>query len=79
MTPKSKRHRDGIASGDKDCHWHHALARTGSFNHLGCVIDEEQHFGVGQKERLKELRGGHSCADVIGDTIAPRNGLVWGP
>ncbi len=28
------------------------------FNHLGLlIIDEEQNFGVAQKERLKELRG----------------------
>jgi hypothetical protein len=34
------------------------LAKSIAFNHLGLlIIDEEQHFGVGQKERLKELRG----------------------
>jgi transcription-repair coupling factor (superfamily II helicase) len=37
---------------------HALLAKSISFNHLGLlIIDEEQHFGVGQKERLKELRG----------------------
>ena len=37
---------------------HALLAKTITFNHLGLlIIDEEQHFGVGQKERLKELRG----------------------
>jgi transcription-repair coupling factor (superfamily II helicase) len=36
---------------------HALLAKSVSFANLGLVIvDEEQHFGVGQKERLKELR-----------------------
>lgn len=36
---------------------HALLAKTISFHRLGLVIvDEEQHFGVKQKERLKELR-----------------------
>ncbi len=36
---------------------HAALSKTISFDNLGLVvIDEEQHFGVAQKERLKELR-----------------------
>jgi len=36
---------------------HALLADTVKFNHLGLVIiDEEQRFGVKQKERLKELR-----------------------
>ena len=34
------------------------LAKSIDFNHLGLlIIDEEQNFGVAQKERLKELRG----------------------
>ena len=37
---------------------HALLAKSISFNNLGLlIVDEEQHFGVGQKERLKELRG----------------------
>src|SRR5574338_161539 len=33
------------------------LGKSVAFRHLGLVIvDEEQHFGVAQKERLKELR-----------------------
>lgn len=37
---------------------HALLAKTVSFKDLGLVIvDEEQHFGVKHKERLKELRG----------------------
>ncbi len=36
---------------------HALLAKSVQFANLGLVIvDEEQHFGVGQKERLKELR-----------------------
>ena len=36
---------------------HAVLGKTSSFKELGLVIiDEEQHFGVGHKERLKELR-----------------------
>ena len=37
---------------------HALLAKSIDFNHLGLlIIDEEQNFGVAQKERLKELRG----------------------
>ena len=36
---------------------HALLAKGVSFKHLGLlVIDEEQHFGVSHKERLKEMR-----------------------
>lgn len=36
---------------------HALLAKNIKFKHLGLIIiDEEQHFGVGQKERLKELK-----------------------
>ena len=36
---------------------HAVLGKAVNFNDLGLVvIDEEQHFGVGHKERLKELR-----------------------
>jgi transcription-repair coupling factor (superfamily II helicase) len=36
---------------------HALLAKGVSFKHLGLlVIDEEQHFGVAHKERLKEMR-----------------------
>ncbi|MSP50000.1 MAG: transcription-repair coupling factor [Alphaproteobacteria bacterium] len=36
---------------------HALLAKSVQFANLGLVVvDEEQHFGVGQKERLKELR-----------------------
>jgi transcription-repair coupling factor (superfamily II helicase) len=36
---------------------HALLAKSIKFANLGLlIVDEEQHFGVGQKERLKELR-----------------------
>ena len=36
---------------------HAVLAKGVTFKDLGLlVIDEEQHFGVGHKERLKQLR-----------------------
>ncbi|MGB0584856.1 MAG: helicase-related protein, partial [Candidatus Puniceispirillaceae bacterium] len=62
MTPagEAKDIRQGIATGDVQIviGTHALLAKSISFNHLGLlIIDEEQHFGVGQKERLKELRG----------------------
>ncbi len=39
------------------CGTHAVLGKGVSFSDLGLVIiDEEQHFGVGHKERLKELR-----------------------
>ena len=62
MTPagEAKQIRADIASGDVQIAigTHALLAKSISFNHLGLlIVDEEQHFGVGQKERLKELRG----------------------
>lgn len=51
--------RDGIASGDVDIivGTHALLAKTIKFRDIGLIIvDEEQHFGVKHKERLKEFR-----------------------
>ena len=51
--------KTGAASGEVDIvvGTHAVLGKTVSFKDLGLVvIDEEQHFGVGHKERLKELR-----------------------
>ena len=48
-----------IASGEVDIvvGTHALLAKTIEFKKLGLlIIDEEQHFGVAQKERLKQLR-----------------------
>jgi transcription-repair coupling factor (superfamily II helicase) len=55
----SKLTKKGLADGTLDIvvGTHALLAKTISFARLGLVIvDEEQHFGVKQKERLKELR-----------------------
>ncbi|MGO9388887.1 transcription-repair coupling factor [Rhodoblastus sp.] len=51
--------RKGAAEGSIDIliGTHAVLGKTVSFKNLGLVIiDEEQHFGVSHKERLKELR-----------------------
>ena len=51
--------RDGLKSGQIDIvvGTHALLGKTIQFARLGLVIvDEEQHFGVGHKERLKALR-----------------------
>ena len=51
--------RDGLADGSVDIviGTHAVLAKGVKFRNLGLlVIDEEQHFGVAHKERLKELR-----------------------
>ena len=51
--------RAGIADGSVDIAigTHALLAKTVKFQDLGLlVIDEEQHFGVTHKERLKEMR-----------------------
>ncbi|MFV0293596.1 MAG: transcription-repair coupling factor, partial [Paracoccus sp. (in: a-proteobacteria)] len=51
--------REGLADGSVDIvvGTHAVLAKAIMFRDLGLlVIDEEQHFGVAHKERLKELR-----------------------
>ncbi|MGB5863091.1 MAG: transcription-repair coupling factor [Sulfitobacter sp.] len=51
--------RDGITKGTVDIviGTHALLAKSVKFKNLGLlVIDEEQHFGVGHKERLKAMR-----------------------
>jgi transcription-repair coupling factor (superfamily II helicase) len=51
--------RQGLAEGTVDIviGTHAVLAKGVKFRNLGLlVIDEEQHFGVGHKERLKEMR-----------------------
>lgn len=51
--------KDGLRNGDVSIvvGTHALLAESVKFNNLGLVvIDEEQRFGVKQKERLKELR-----------------------
>ncbi len=51
--------REGMARGTVDIviGTHALLAKSVRFNDLGLmIIDEEQRFGVGHKERLKEMR-----------------------
>ncbi|QDC09829.1 transcription-repair coupling factor [Oceanicola sp. D3] len=51
--------RKGLADGTVDIviGTHAVLAKNIRFKELGLlIIDEEQHFGVGHKERLKEMR-----------------------
>jgi len=56
---EAKRTREGLASGKIDIviGTHAILAKSINFRRLGLVIvDEEQHFGVAHKERLKALK-----------------------
>ncbi|HYZ22612.1 MAG TPA: transcription-repair coupling factor [Rhodopila sp.] len=51
--------RKGIASGDVNIviGTHALLAKNTTFSDLGLlIVDEEQHFGVAHKERLKQLK-----------------------
>jgi transcription-repair coupling factor (superfamily II helicase) len=60
VTPKEAAHvRAGIANGDINIviGTHALLAKSIAFADLGLlVVDEEQHFGVAHKERLKQLK-----------------------
>ncbi|HUP66685.1 MAG TPA: transcription-repair coupling factor [Sphingomicrobium sp.] len=56
---EAKRTKEGLANGKIDIviGTHALLAKSIDFKRLGLVIvDEEQHFGVAHKERLKALR-----------------------
>jgi transcription-repair coupling factor (superfamily II helicase) len=58
-TTKAKAVREGLTSGQVDIiiGTHALLAKTIKFSDLGLlIVDEEQHFGVRHKERLKQLR-----------------------
>ncbi len=62
---------DGLAAGTVDLviGTHALLARSVTFKDLGIVVvDEEQRFGVSQKERLKELR---VAVDVLSMSATP--------
>jgi transcription-repair coupling factor (superfamily II helicase) len=62
---------DGLAAGTVDVvvGTHALLARSVRWKQLGLVIvDEEQRFGVSQKERLKELR---TSVDVLSMSATP--------
>ncbi len=55
-----KKTKKGLEDGSVDIviGTHALLAKTVKFYDLGLlVVDEEQHFGVGHKERLKEMKG----------------------
>ena len=52
--------KEGVADGKVDIvvGTHALLSKSIDFKDLGLlIVDEEQHFGVGHKERLKELKG----------------------
>lgn len=56
---EAKRTKEEIQSGEANIivGTHALLGKTIKFNHLGLmIVDEEQRFGVKQKERLKELQ-----------------------
>ncbi len=56
---EAKETREGLASGTVDIviGTHAVLAKNITFKNLGLVVvDEEQHFGVAHKERLKALK-----------------------
>jgi len=56
---EAKATREAMAAGDVDIviGTHALLSRTVAFRNLGLVIvDEEQHFGVAHKEKLKALK-----------------------
>jgi len=68
---EAKLTRQGLADGTIEIviGTHALLSKTVAFKNLGLVvIDEEQHFGVRQKERLKELR---SSVHVLTMTATP--------
>lgn len=57
--PELKKVKEGISDGSIDIvvGTHALLGKSVKFKDIGLVIvDEEQHFGVSHKERLKELR-----------------------
>ncbi|HEU0117823.1 MAG TPA: transcription-repair coupling factor, partial [Alphaproteobacteria bacterium] len=56
---ESKQTKEGLKTGDVDIvvGTHALLSKDVGFRNLGLlIIDEEQHFGVKQKERMKEMR-----------------------
>ncbi len=62
---------EGLATGDVDVviGTHRLLSKDVDFKDLGLmVVDEEQRFGVGAKDRLKEIRVG---VDVLTLTATP--------
>ena len=59
-TKENKATHEGLENGSVDIviGTHALLGKTIKFKNLGMlIIDEEQHFGVAQKEKLKSLKG----------------------
>ncbi|MEQ1769599.1 MAG: transcription-repair coupling factor, partial [Devosia sp.] len=72
--PELKATKEGIADGKIDIviGTHALLSKNVDFKDLGLlIVDEEQHFGVGHKERLKELRA-HVHVLTLTATPIPR-------
>lgn len=71
-TPKQRREvLEKLAKGTVDIvvGTHQLIGKDVSFHNLGvCIVDEEQRFGVRQKERLKQLRAG---VDVLTLSATP--------
>lgn len=68
---EKKKIREGISSGEIDViiGTHGLLQKSISFKNLGLlVVDEEQHFGVAHKEKIKTLR---KEVDVLTMTATP--------
>ncbi len=64
--------KKGLADGsvDIDVGTHAVLGKAIKFKDLGLVVvDEEQHFGVSHKERLKTFARRGACVDADGDAI----------
>ena len=57
--PRAKKTKELLGKGQVDIiiGTHALLSKDISFKNLGLlIVDEEQHFGVGHKERLKALK-----------------------
>ena len=81
MTAKDQKlTKDGLAAGTVDIviGTHALLSKTVQFKNLGMVIvDEEQHFGVKQKERLKQLRADVHVLTLTATPIRARFRWRW--
>ena len=67
---EQKRILEAAAAGKVDIliGTHRLISKDVAFQDLGLlVVDEEQRFGVRHKERLKQMRAQHRCADDVGD------------
>ena len=74
-----RRVKTGLADGTVDIviGTHALLGKGIEFKDLGLlIVDEEQHFGVRHKERLKELRADVHVLTLIGDAD-PAHACSW--